>query len=104
MRDKLVQMNRVLEGITLHKYGQVEDAAETLRMISRATSWHVAEPTPRYKRLSKSLQEQAADLVRHAGEQDADAATLDLVRLNLTCAQCHHHMREREDVATGGRP
>jgi hypothetical protein len=103
MRDKLVQMNRVLAGITLNKFDQVEDAAETLRMISRATSWHIDEPTPRYQRLAKSFQEQAVDLKRHAGEDDVDAATLDLVRLNLTCTECHHHMRERDEVARGGK-
>ena len=56
MRDKLLQMNRVLEGITLDKFDVVADAAATLRMISRATSWHIVDPTPRYGRLSKDFQ------------------------------------------------
>jgi hypothetical protein len=45
--------------------------------------------------LSKNFQEVAADLERHAREQNSDAATLDLVRLNVTCTQCHQHMREK---------
>ena len=94
MRDKLKQMNRVLEGLTLDQYDQVEDAAKTLRMISRATSWHVSDPTPRYERLLKNFQEETVDLERHAKEHNVDAATLDLVRMNVTCAQCHQHMRE----------
>ena len=94
MRDKLVQMNRVLEGITLDKFDQVEESAEMLRMISRATSWHVADPSPQYKRILANFQEQAADLGRHAKEQNAEAATLDLVRINITCTHCHQHMRE----------
>ena len=94
MRDKLVQMNRILEGLTLDKFDQVEESAKTLGMISRATSWHIADPTPRYERLSKNFQEQAVDLERHAKERNIDAATLDLVRINVTCAQCHQHMRE----------
>jgi hypothetical protein len=93
MRDKLTQMNRVLEGITLGRFDQVEESAKTLGMISKATSWHIAEQTPRYKRLSKNFQEQAADLERHAREKDEEAATLDLVRMNITCADCHQHMR-----------
>ena len=99
MRDKLVQMNRILEGLTLDKFDQVEDSAKTLQMISRAASWHIADPTPRYERLSKNFQEQAADLERHAKERNTDAATLDLIRMNVTCAQCHQHMRE--NVARG---
>jgi hypothetical protein len=94
MRDKLVQMNRILEGITLDKFGQVEESAKTLAMISRATSWHIADPTPQYVRLSKNFQEQAHDLERHANEKNVEAATLDLVRMNITCAHCHQHMRE----------
>ena len=94
MRDKLVQMNRVLEGLSLDKFAQVEDSAQTLRMISRATSWHIVDQTPQYQRLSKNIQEQATDLERHATERNVEAATLDLVRMNLTCTHCHQHMRE----------
>jgi hypothetical protein len=94
MRNKLVQMNAILEGITLDRSEQVVESAKTLNMISRATSWHIVDPTPRYKRLSKSFQEQATDLERHAKEKDFEAATLDLIRLNVTCTHCHQHMRK----------
>ncbi len=93
MRDKLTQMNLILEGITLGNFKQVEESAKTLGMISKATSWHIAEPTPRYKRLSKNFQEQTSDLERHARDKDVEAATLDLVRMNITCTDCHQHMR-----------
>jgi hypothetical protein len=94
MRDKLVQMNRILEGITLDKFDQVEESAKTLGMISRAASWHIVDATPQYQRLSKNFQEQTVDLARHAKEQNVEAATLDLVRMNITCTHCHQHMRE----------
>ncbi len=99
IRDKLVQMNRILEGLTLDKFDQVEESANTLGLISRATSWHVADPAPRYERLSKNFQEQAVDLKRHANERNIDAVTLDLVHINITCAQCHQHMREDATLA-----
>lgn len=97
MRDKLAQVNFVLEGITLDDFAQVEESAKTLRMISQATSWHVVDPSPQYKRLSKNFQEQASDLERHAKERNSEAATLDLVRMNITCAHCHQHMRDEAD-------
>ena len=87
-------MNGILEGLTLSKFDEVRESAKTLKMISRATSWHVSDPTPRYERLSKNFQEQATDLERHASEGNTDAAILDLVRMNVTCTQCHQHMRE----------
>lgn len=94
MRDKLKQMNRILEGITLNNFDQVEDGAKTLGMISRAASWHISDPSPRYQRFSKNFQEEASDLERHAKERNTEAATLDLVRMNVTCTACHQHMRE----------
>jgi hypothetical protein len=94
MRDKLVEMNRVLEGLTLDKLDQVAAAGDRLWMISKATGWHVSDPTPRYELLAKNFQETAGDLQRHAKERNVEAATLDLVRLNIMCAQCHQHMRE----------
>lgn len=97
MRDKLKQMNRILEGITLDDYVQVQESAEIIGMISEATSWHVVDPTPQYQRISKNFQEQATDLERHAKENNVEAATLDLIRMNLTCTQCHQHMREESN-------
>jgi hypothetical protein len=100
MRDKLVQMNRILEGLTLDQFDQVAAAGERLWMISKATGWHISDPTPRYELLAKNFQEMSGDLQRHAQERNVEAATLDLVRLNLMCAQCHQHMRE---VSARGR-
>lgn len=94
MRDKLTQVNRVLEGITLDDYEQVKEGAQMLRQVSKATSWHIVDQTPQYQRLLKNFQEQASDLERHAGERNVEAATLDLVRMNITCTQCHQHMRD----------
>jgi hypothetical protein len=94
MRDKLVQMNLVLEGITLDKFDQVQESAKILGMISKAVSWHINEPTPQYLRMRKNFQEQTVDLARHAKEKNVEAATLDLVRMNITCTHCHQHMRD----------
>jgi hypothetical protein len=98
MRDKLKHMSQILNGLTMDNFDQVAENAVTLAMISRATSWHIAEPTPKYQRLSKNFQEQARDLERHALEKNIEAATLDLVRMNISCTECHQHMREHLGV------
>ncbi|MBL8853833.1 MAG: hypothetical protein JNK57_07660 [Planctomycetaceae bacterium] len=98
MRDKLKHMSQILNGLTMDNFEQVAENAVTLAMISRATSWHIAEPTPKYLRLSKNFQEQARDLERHALEKNIEAATLDLVRMNISCTECHQHMREHLGV------
>ncbi|MDP1560409.1 MAG: hypothetical protein Q8M16_03335 [Pirellulaceae bacterium] len=94
MRDKLKHMSQILSGLTMDNFDQVAESGLTLAMISRATSWHIPEPTPKYQRLSKNFQEQAKDLERHALEKNIEAATLDLVRMNISCTECHQHMRE----------
>lgn len=99
MRDKLKHMSEILSGLTVENFEQVAENAATLAMISRATSWHVAEPTAKYQRLSKNFQEQARDLERHALEKNIEAATLDLVRMNISCTECHQHMRDHLGIA-----
>ncbi|MBL8888685.1 MAG: hypothetical protein JNL67_01820 [Planctomycetaceae bacterium] len=99
MRDKLKHMSQILNGLTMDNFEQVAENAVTLAMISRATSWHIAEPTAKYQRLSKNFQEQARDLERHALEKNLEAATLDLVRMNISCTECHQHMREHLGIA-----
>lgn len=98
MRDKLKHMSQILDGLTMDNFEKVAENALTLAMISRATSWHIAEPTAKYERLSKNFQEQARDLERHALEKNIEAATLDLVRMNISCTACHQHMREHLGV------
>lgn len=99
MRDKLKHMSLILDGLTLDNFDQAAESGLTLAMISRATSWHIAEPTEKYLRLSKNFQEQARDLERHARERNIEAATLDLVRMNISCTACHQHMREHLGIA-----
>jgi hypothetical protein len=99
MRDKLKHMNQILDGLTMENFEQTAESALTLAMISRATSWHIAEPTAKYQRLSKNFQEQARDLERHAREKNIEAATLDLVRMNISCTHCHQHMREHLGIS-----
>jgi hypothetical protein len=93
MRDKLVHANTVLDGLSVEDFGKIAESAEMMRMISRAASWHVIA-TDEYLRHSKNFQEQATDLVRHAKDKNLEAATLDYMRISLTCVQCHKHVRE----------
>jgi hypothetical protein len=92
MRDKLTYAKDVLDGLSLENYGKVAASAELMRMISKAASWHVLD-SDEYTQLSKNFQEQAADLERHAKEKNLDAASLDYMRISLTCIQCHKYVR-----------
>ena len=93
MRDKLAYTNKALDGLAVEDFAKVVESAQMLRMISQASSWYVLD-SDEYTRLSKNFQEQAADLGRHAKEKNLDAASLDYMRITLTCVQCHKYMRE----------
>jgi hypothetical protein len=93
MRDKLTHANKALEGLSMHDFGMIAEAGKTLGVISRAAAMN-ANPSQQYVRFSKNFQEQARDLERHAVERNIDAASMDYVRITLTCVQCHNYIRE----------
>ena len=94
MQEKLLAANKVLEGLSMEDFPKIAANAEQLRIISRAASWHVID-SDEYSRYSKNFQEGASDLKRHAEQKNLDAATLDYVRLTMTCVECHKHLREK---------
>jgi hypothetical protein len=93
MRDKLTAAKDALEGLSVEDFDKVAKSGEMLRMISRASSWYVLD-SEEYLAMSKNFQEQASDLERHAKAKNLDAASLDYVRISLTCVQCHKYMRQ----------
>jgi hypothetical protein len=93
MKDKLAHANKALEGLAIENFDGIAESAQMMRMISRAASWYVIG-SDEYSRISKNFQEQAADLERHAKEKNLDAASLDYMRITITCVQCHKYMRD----------
>jgi hypothetical protein len=93
MRDKLAYANKALDGLAVENFAKIAESAEMMRIISRASSWYVIQ-TDEYARLSRNFQEQASDMERHAKDKNLDAASLDYMRITLTCVQCHKYMRE----------
>jgi len=94
MREKLKYSNKALEGLSMGDCRMIEEAGKKLGVISR-TAAHQIIPTEQYRLMSKNFQEQAEDLERHAREKNLDAATMDHMRITLTCVQCHSYLREK---------
>ena len=94
MRKKVAAANKVLEGLATEDFKKIAENAERLRIISRAASWHVIDSED-YTRRSKDFQQEASDLKKHAEQKNLDAATIDYVRLTMTCVECHKHLREK---------
>jgi hypothetical protein len=94
MQRKLVESQKVLEGIALQDFDKIADHAQELIVISKKTQWRVLD-TPLYELYSDDFRRSAADLVRNARKKNVDAAALSYVDLTLTCVKCHKHVREK---------
>jgi hypothetical protein len=93
MQRKLLESQRLLEGIALSDFGKIEKHAAELAAISRMAEWRVLK-TADYEMFSNSFQRSADDLVKHAKNKNIDAAALSYVELTLTCVKCHKHVRD----------
>ena len=94
MRDKLVYSNKALEGLSMADFSKIAEAGNMLGVIARAAAMQ-NNPKEPYLQMNKNFQEQARDLERHAKEKNLDAASMDYMRITLTCVQCHNYIRDR---------
>jgi hypothetical protein len=100
MQRKLLQSQKVLEGVALGDFDRIARHAEELLDISKAAEWRVVK-TPRYQTYSAEFQRSAENLIKHAKDKNLDAAALSYVELTLTCVKCHKHVREVRMVRRG---
>jgi len=94
MKKKLVESQKVLEGIALGDFDKIAKHAENLQAISKKAEWKVLE-TPLFAIYSTQFQGNAEDMVKYANKKNLDAAALSYVELTLTCVKCHKHVREK---------
>ena len=75
-------------------YEKIAESGKMLGELARAAAMQT-NPTDQYRQMNKNFQEQARDLERHAREKNLDAASMDHMRVTLTCVQCHNYIRDR---------
>ncbi|MDH3582938.1 MAG: hypothetical protein OER86_01845 [Phycisphaerae bacterium] len=92
MRGKLVQSQRVLEGITLEDFDQVRRAAQELIHLTNMGEWQVVQD-PDYVRYSDRFRASLQSLVADGESQDVDGATLHYFQMTMNCVQCHMRVR-----------
>ncbi|HZY84486.1 MAG TPA: hypothetical protein VFE78_06630 [Gemmataceae bacterium] len=94
MRRKLVQSQKVLEGVAVQDFDLIVKHAEGLLIISKQAEWKVLK-TPLYEVYSNEFRRNAEELIENAKKKNVDAAALSYVDLTLTCVKCHKHVREK---------
>lgn len=94
MKLKLDYAKGVLEGLTLENLELVAKNARLLKEMSAAAQWEVATvPGMEYNEYTADFQRVATDLGKQAREGNLDAATIEYVRLTLSCVRCHKYVR-----------
>jgi hypothetical protein len=100
MKRKLVQAQKVLEGLALNDGDMIAKHADELIAISKEAQWKVLK-TPQYDQFSGDFRRSARELVKNAKDKNIDAAALSYVEMTLTCVKCHKHVREVRMVRLG---
>ena len=98
MKRKLLESQKVLEGIALNDFDKISKHAEELLLISKTAEWRVLKTTE-YELFSNSFQRSASDMIKQAKDKNLDAAALSYVELTLTCVKCHKHVRDERKTA-----
>src|SRR5262245_38992175 len=97
MLDKLDKSKTVLEGIALADFRKVNDSAERLIQLSKATEWFVYK-TPRFEMHTNEFRRAAETVVAKAKEKNLDGVTLAYFDLTMACVRCHQYVRDVRDA------
>ena len=92
MRAKLQHSQKVLEGLTTENFELIAQNAQSMGLLSEATSWQVLQ-TPEYSRRSARFRHAADKVKKAAKEANLDGATLAYVDLTIQCVECHKYVR-----------
>lgn len=93
MRRKLVNAEKVLEGLAVNNFDMVANNGDELIQVGKESEWAVLK-TPEYKLYSNDFRRIAERLVQQAKAKNTDGIALAYVDLTLTCVKCHQHVRE----------
>lgn len=93
MQRKLLQSQKLLEGLALADFAKITAACNELTEIRKEAAWMVLK-TPDYDIFSMDFSRQIDAAARAAKAKNIDAAVLAYMDMTLTCVKCHKHVRE----------
>jgi hypothetical protein len=92
MRVKLLQSQRVLEGLTMEDYDAIAKHSQEMSLLSQAATWQVLQ-TPEYRDRSTEFRRAADALTEAAKNRNLDGAALAYVDVTMKCIDCHKYVR-----------
>jgi hypothetical protein len=96
MQVKLKRAQAVLEALAKEDFKSLEENANSLARISRATEFLRAYKTEEYEFQARTFQRSADMLAAKAKEKSLDGATLAYMDMTMSCVACHNHFRGKK--------
>ncbi|MBA4189868.1 MAG: hypothetical protein C0467_17940 [Planctomycetaceae bacterium] len=96
MQVKLKRSQALLEALTKEDFKQIEESANSLVRISKATEFLRAYKTEEYEFQARVFQRSAETLAEKAKAKNLDGATLAYLDMTVSCVACHSHFRGRK--------
>ena len=93
MRVKLLESQKVLEGLTTEDYELIAKGAGQMEMLSQDAAWQVLQ-TPEYRQQSLEFRRSTQALKKAAEKENLDAAALAYVDVALKCVKCHQYITD----------
>ncbi len=93
MRVKLLQSQKVLEGLTTEDYEMIAKGAAQMEILSQDAAWQVLQ-TAEYRQQSLEFRRSAQALKQAAEKKNMDGAALAYVDVALKCVKCHQYVRD----------
>jgi cytochrome c556 len=92
MRAKLIQSQKVLEGLVREDYDAIAKHSQEMSLLSQASNWQVLQ-TPEYRERSTEFR-RSVDAMTEAGKnKNLDGAALAYVEVTMKCVTCHKYVR-----------
>ena len=93
MRVKLLESQKVLEGLTTEDYELITKGAGQMEMLSQDAAWQVLQ-TAEYRQQSLEFRRSTQALKEAAERENMDAAALAYVDVALKCVKCHQYITD----------
>jgi len=92
MRGKLFAMNIILKGVVTEDFRLIQEQAQILYDVSKATTWHKTD-SELFLSYGKSFQNAASFMVDQAKAKSLEGVAMGNIRLTLACMECHNFVR-----------
>jgi hypothetical protein len=98
MQAKLRHAQALMAALAKEDYKKLEEHADALVGISKATEFLRAYKTEEYEFQTRAFQRSAQTLAEKARNKNLDGATLAFLDMNISCVGCHNHFRGKKKM------